>query len=61
MPLALRALSSFRMQPRAHDLMWRLARTIADLDGVADIGPEHIAEALVYRHPAEPQTDGGQR
>ena len=59
--LLLRALSSFGMQPRAHDLMWRLARTIADLDGVADIGPEHIAEALVYRHPAEPQTDGGQR
>ena len=59
--LLLRALSSFGMQPRAHDLMWRFARTIADLDGVADIGPEHVAEALVYRHPAEPQTDGDQR
>lgn len=59
--LLLRPLSSFGMQPRAHDVMWRIARTIADLDGVADIGPEHVAEALVYRPPAESQADGGPR
>ena len=52
--LLLRALSSFGMQPRAHDVMWRIAWTISDLDGVADVGPEHIAEALQYRHKDEP-------
>ena len=52
--LLLRALSSFRMQPRAHDVMWRISRTIADLDGVADISPDHVAEALQYRHKDEP-------
>ena len=53
--LLLRALSSFGMQPRTHDVMWRIARTIADLDGVADIGPEHVAEALQYRHKDDPK------
>ena len=43
------------MQPRTHDVMWRIARTIADLDGVADIGPEHVAEALQYRHKDDPK------
>ena len=27
----------------------RVARTIADLDGAAEIGPQHIAEAVQYR------------
>ena len=37
---------------RSHDRVLRLARTIADLDGMADIDPMHLAEALQYRTPA---------
>lgn len=35
---------------RSHDRLLRLARTIADLDGVAQIGMEHLSEALSYRN-----------
>ena len=34
---------------RAYTKMLRIARTIADLDGVEDILPHHIAEASSYR------------
>lgn len=34
---------------RAYDRILRVARTIADLDGAAAIGPQHVAEALQYR------------
>ncbi len=37
---------------RSYDRILRVARTIADLDGAASIGPEHLAEALQYRRPA---------
>jgi magnesium chelatase family protein len=52
--LLLRALSRFGLSPRAHDRIWRVARTIADLDGKLQIGAEHVAEALQYRHFDEP-------
>ncbi len=52
--LLLRALSRFGLSPRAHDRIWRVARTIADLDGQPHIGAEHVAEALQYRHFDEP-------
>ena len=34
---------------RSHDRILRMARTIADLDGAAAIGPEHLSEAIQYR------------
>jgi len=37
------------LSARAHDKILRVARTIADLDGQADILPEHVSEAVNYR------------
>jgi magnesium chelatase family protein len=37
------------LSARAHDKVLRVARTIADLDGRADIHPEHVSEAVNYR------------
>lgn len=35
---------------RSHDRLLRVARTIADLDGAADIEAPHLAEAIQYRN-----------
>jgi len=43
------AMHEFGLSARAHDKICKLARTIADLAGVADIAAEHIAEAISYR------------
>ncbi len=37
------------LSARAHDKILRVARTIADLDGRAELMPEHVSEAVNYR------------
>jgi magnesium chelatase family protein len=43
------AMAEFGLSARAHDKICKVARTIADLEGAAEISPEHIAEAISYR------------
>ena len=47
-PLA--AFERMGLTARSHDRVLRVARTIADLDGAAAIGPEHLAEAIQFRN-----------
>jgi magnesium chelatase family protein len=43
------SLNELGLSARAHDKILRVARTIADLDGAADIRSEHLNEAVNYR------------
>ena len=46
------ASEKFRLTARAFHRVMKVARTIADLDGLPQVGRIHLAEALSYRAPA---------
>ena len=50
--LLLQAAEAMRLSARGYVRMLRVARTIADLSGVEQVGRVHVAEALSYRRQA---------
>jgi magnesium chelatase family protein len=43
------AMTEMNLSARAYDRILKVARTIADLDGKKNLGPEHVGEAVQYR------------
>jgi magnesium chelatase family protein len=54
--LLVEATQRLRLSARAYHRVLRVARTIADLEGVAGVGRIHVAEALAYRRVAPGRT-----
>ena len=44
------AYNSLHLSPRARSRIIKVARTIADMELFDEIRPEHILEAISYRH-----------
>jgi magnesium chelatase family protein len=44
-----KAMNRFGLSARAYARILKIARTIADLEGIADIGVSHVGEAIQYR------------
>ena len=55
------AINDLNLSARAYDRILRVARTIADLEGVSDIAEHHLSEAIQYRSMDRPELvrDGG--
>ena len=47
------AVTQMHLSARGYHRILKLARTIADLEGVEDIQTQHVAEALQYRSKNE--------
>jgi len=48
------AMERMNMSARAYDRILKVARTIADLEGTADVLDHHIMEAIAYRNLDRP-------
>jgi magnesium chelatase family protein len=47
--LVKQAITRLRLSARAYHRILKIARTIADLAGDAEVGPNHVSEAVQYR------------